>query len=201
MTFLPGKIRTSLPETACCSQMDNTFNGECKGRKVDCGKCGKLAALGSLAPHQATTHNIYQSLVLKGEEEGAPPLPKHWYAAFFPKECCYRCPIPDYPQGWEGHRARDCWNLPWHFTCCYQQDRVAIGDAYFQKYRLCGMQVSPVSTLVHETSRTCRQMVAARCQHAVTAQGKTLMCHTLMTYGEPLKRVKQFKYFGAYCLV
>ena len=35
MTFLPGKIRTALSDTAYRARMDDTFRGEHKGRKVE----------------------------------------------------------------------------------------------------------------------------------------------------------------------
>ena len=82
--------------------MDDNFRGEHKGRKVECGECGKLLAVGSLEKHQADQHDIFQSFVLE-EEEVAPPLPRHWDAAYYLKEGCYRCPVPDCPQGQEGH--------------------------------------------------------------------------------------------------
>ena len=62
MTFLPGKIRTSLSDTAYRARMDDNFRGEHKGRKVECGECGKLLAVGSLAKHQADQHDISSRL-------------------------------------------------------------------------------------------------------------------------------------------
>jgi hypothetical protein len=76
MTFLPGKIRTSLSDTAYRARMDDIFRGEHKGRKVECSECGKLLAVGSLAKHQADQHDIFQSFVLEGEKEEAAPPPQ-----------------------------------------------------------------------------------------------------------------------------
>lgn len=39
-------------------------------------------------------------------------------------------------------------------------------------------------------------MAAARRQHAVAAQGKAALHQTFTAYGEPLKRVQQFRYLG-----
>ena len=58
------------------------------------------------------------------------------------------------------------------------------------------MQVSTAGTPAHEASKTCQQMAAARRQHAIAAQGKADLRQTFTAYGEPLKRVNQFKYLG-----
>jgi hypothetical protein len=58
------------------------------------------------------------------------------------------------------------------------------------------MQVSTAGTPRHDASKTCQQMAAARRQHVIAAQGRTALRHTFTAYGEPLKRVNQFKYLG-----
>ena len=126
MIFLSHKTRTSLLEAAYKSWMDETFWGEHKGRKVECGKCGMLLEVGSLASNQATQHDIYQSTVLEEDQERTPPSPLTWEPAHFPEEGCYHCPVPGYQQGQEGHGPRNSWNLRWHFPYNHPQDSVAV---------------------------------------------------------------------------
>ena len=59
MVFLPGRIRTSLSKSAYRARVEQDFRGQHKGRKVECGECGKLLAVGSLAKHQETQHDIF----------------------------------------------------------------------------------------------------------------------------------------------
>ena len=59
MIFVPGKISTSLSERAYRTWMDEDFRGAGKGRKVECSKCGKLLAIGSLAGHFGNQHDVY----------------------------------------------------------------------------------------------------------------------------------------------
>ena len=69
MTFVPGKIRTSLSETAYRARMEEDFRGANKGRKVECGVCGMMLAVGSLASHQASQHDTYQSFAMEERQE------------------------------------------------------------------------------------------------------------------------------------
>ena len=72
------------------------------GSKVECSKCGKELAMGSLAGHLAKQHDVYQSVTMV-EKDGTPPPPSgRWVATYFPAESCYRCPVPGCPQGRDG---------------------------------------------------------------------------------------------------
>ena len=85
MTFLPGKIRTSLSKMAYHTRMDENFHGNHKDCKVECNMCGEMLAVGALASHMASEHNFYQPFVLKGwDEAGLPPPPRRWGAVFHP---------------------------------------------------------------------------------------------------------------------
>ena len=196
MVFLPGKIRTSLSEEAYKARMEEDFRGKRKGRKVECGECGALLAVGSLAKHQETQHDIFQSFVLEEGQGGSPPSPRHWTAAHFPEEGCYRCPVPDCPQGQAGRGAGSSWNLRWHFAYRHPQDTVRVEGMCFEKCHLCGMQVATAGKPSHEASKTCRDMAAMRRQHAVAAQGKAALQETFTVYGNKLTCVWQFKYLG-----
>ena len=138
------------------AQVDGTFRGKHKGRKIECGEGGKLLAVGSLAAYQARQHDIYQLFVLEDGEEDTPPLPRSWDATFCPNEGCYYYPVPDCPQGREGHGVRYSCKLRWHFSYQHSEDRVAVGGVWLQKCRLCGLQVSTVGTHAHEASKTCQ---------------------------------------------
>ena len=196
MVFLPGRVRTSLSEAAYKARMDKDFRGEHKGRKVECGECGMLLVVGYLAGHQASQHDIYQSFALEEDQGGAPPSPRRWTATHLPEEDCYPCPVLGCPQGQAGRGAQNLWNLRWHFAYRHPQDTLRAGRMCFEKCRLCGMQVSTAGKPSHETSKTCRNMTAARRQHAVTAQGKGALRQFFTAYGEPLRQVSQFKYLG-----
>ena len=49
MIFFPGKILASLLYTRYCACMHKTFRGKGKDRKMECGECNKLLAVGSSA--------------------------------------------------------------------------------------------------------------------------------------------------------
>ena len=103
MTFVPGKVQTSLLNTAYRARMDEDFRGKDKGRKVECGKCSKMLEVGLLAGHLAKQHDIYQSFKLKEDQDGSPsPSPRQWEASVLSAEGCYRCPGPGCPQGCQG---------------------------------------------------------------------------------------------------
>ena len=70
MVFVPGKIRTLLSEMAYCARMNKHFRNKGKSRKVEYGECGKELAVGSLADHMATQHDIYQLFVMEVEGDG-----------------------------------------------------------------------------------------------------------------------------------
>ena len=70
MTFVPGKIRTSLSDTAYRERMDEDFCGKGKGRKVEWGECDTLLAVGLLAGHMAKQHGIYLPVVGVGGGPG-----------------------------------------------------------------------------------------------------------------------------------
>ena len=178
--------------------MDETFCGKHKGRKVECGECEMLLAVGLLASHQATQHDIYESFVLEEEGESAPLSPRRWDTAFFPEEGCYRLIVPACPQGREGYGARDSWNLRWYFAYRHSEDRLMVGGCVcYQKCRLCGMQVSTTDKPTHESSNTCMQMTAAHRHHAVAAQEMPPYVNpSPHTYDKSLKAVRQFKYLG-----
>ena len=114
MVFVPGKIGTFLSEKSCRARMDEDFRGEGTGRKVECSEWGKELAVGSLAGHLAKQHDIYQSFAM-AERDGTPPPPPsgQWDATNYPAENCYRCPVPDCPQGCDGssNGLRDSWNV------------------------------------------------------------------------------------------
>ena len=59
MTFVPGKIRTSLSERAYRARIGEGFRGEGKGQKVECSECGTMLSIWSLAGHLAKQHDIY----------------------------------------------------------------------------------------------------------------------------------------------
>ena len=193
MVFLPGKIRTALSESAYKARMDEDFRGEHRGRKVECGECGLLMAAGSLAKHQETQHDIFQSFMQEEEQEPAPPAEVPWTAAHYPAEGLYRCPVPGCPQGRPGHGVRKPWDMRSHFAYRHPQDFVRVGGMCFEKCHLCGMQVASAGKPAHENSKLCKDRTAARRQHAVAAQGKAALRQTFTAYGEPLRQVSQFK--------
>ena len=67
MTFVPGKIWTSLLDTA--ARMEEDFRSKGKGRKVKCGNCDKMLVVGLLAGHLAKQHDIYLPV---GRDGGGP---------------------------------------------------------------------------------------------------------------------------------
>ena len=56
-----------ISETAYRARTDEDFRGEGKGQKVECSKCGKELAVGSLAGDIAKQHDIYQSFAMEVE--------------------------------------------------------------------------------------------------------------------------------------
>ena len=196
MIFVSGKIHTSLTEAAYRVRMEEEFRGINKGRKVECSECGMVLAVGSLAAHQASQHDIYQSFVVEEKGQGAPPPLRRWDARYYPDEGYYRCPVPDCPQWQEGKGVRDSYNLRWHVSYHHPQDIVMVGGVCLPKCRLCSVQVSTVGMPTHENSKTCKQMAAMRRQHAMAAQGKADLEEIFTAYGDELKHVRQFKYLG-----
>ena len=55
MTFVPGKIWTSLSDTTYHAQMDRTSAAKARAvnRKMECCKCGTLLVAGLMAGHMA----------------------------------------------------------------------------------------------------------------------------------------------------
>ena len=142
---------------------------------------------------------MYQSFAMV-ESDGTPPPPPsgRWDAVYMPAEGCYRCPVPNCPQGrgGSGGGLRDSWNVRWHFSFRHRGHEVAVAGECHRKCRRCGMQVSTAGTPAHEASATCKRATAARRQYAVASASRPAMDRTFTAYGEVLKSVKQFKYLG-----
>ena len=70
-----------------------------------------------------------------------------------------------------------------------------------QKCRLCGLKVLTMGRSTHEASRTCQQMVPARRQHMVVAQGKAML-HTSPSWcsASPLNACSSSSIWGALSL-
>ena len=119
--------------------------------------------------------------------------------SFFPAEGKFRCPVPECPQGREGHGCKAPFNLRWHFVFRHPRDKVVIRGECLPRCPLCGMQVAreALGTAKHEQSKTCRQMAARRREHLVAAEGVRAMQRTFSAYGEAeFRRVDRFKYLG-----
>ena len=90
MTFVPGRIRTPLTEEAYQARMSDFHREERKGCRVVCHVCEEEMAVGSLASHLATQHDIYQCYVAPGANQAGSGDGTTWTARFFPAEGAYR---------------------------------------------------------------------------------------------------------------
>ena len=139
MVFLPGKIMTPLAAESYEAQMDDTFQAERTGRRVNYHICHNSLAVGFLPSHLSTQHNIYQCFLIKDSQEDPLPPPRRLTVSFFPAEGKFRCPVSSCPQGREGHEYKTPFNLRWHFVYRHPRDEVVIKDTCLSQCHLCRM--------------------------------------------------------------
>ena len=77
--------------------MSELHREERKGRRVPCHVCQEEMAVGSLASHLATQHDVYQCFVAPGAERAGAGDGATLEARFYPAEGAYRCPVPNCP--------------------------------------------------------------------------------------------------------
>ena len=87
-------------------------------------------------------------------------------------------------------------NRRYHFAYRHPVDKVLVDGACLPKCPSCGLQVGTAGTPEHLASKTCRELVAQRQQHEVTAASAAALQHTFIAYEDMLRRVEQFKYLG-----
>ena len=198
MVFLPGRIRTPLTVEAYEARMVDTFREEKAGRKVTCTLCPAVLATGSLRSHLATQHDAHPCFIVKDLHRGPLLPPARYDAVLSVEDGKWRCPVPNCPQGREGHGCSNTSNLRWHFAYRHPSDTVAVRGTAFSKCQLCGLQVSPtvLGTPKHKTSKNYRRMAAMRHKHTIAEAGARALDHRFTAYGDELRRVDFFKYLG-----
>ena len=155
IVFLPGRIRTPLTSEAYKARMVDAFQTKKSERKVTCPSCPTILAAGSLRSHHATQHNVYQCFIIKELQQGSLLTPTRYASTLAMEDGKWRYPVPDCPQGREGHGCDTSFNLRWHFT--YQPPARQVDNLQqdFRNVPLYGMQVSPtvLGTPTHDTSK------------------------------------------------
>jgi len=195
MTCTPGYIRTHQSDTTYGRRIGGggLSYRERQRRRVECPECGKSMAEGSLPQHSLSQHGIVS---FPPAAAGVPQPPPENYRISFPKTAKRRvCPVDDCGYFAPSHVA-----MRTHFAHRHPTDGIVIleeGTTPLPRCELCDMFVGHFAIgKGHQRTAMCKKLADAKRRRHALEDVRRAEEIVFTACGQPLERVRVFKYLG-----
>ena len=195
MTCTPGYIRTHQSSSTYRRRIGGGGESyrERQRRRVECPECGKSLAESSLPQHSLSQHGI---VTFPPVSAGVPQHPPAEYRISFPRTVKHRaCPVEGC-----GNLATSHVKMRTHFAHRHPTDVIVIleeGTAPLPRCELCDMHVGHYAIGDgHQRTAMCKKLADAKRRRHVLEDIRRAEEVVFTACGQPLERVRTFKYLG-----